>query len=639
MPYNYLEAVVSRQPKKLKITIAATMGLLGLFFVFNYQRSISFSYSGQQCFRDITFLPEVLDFRGDGTYGLSHQKALKVKDYPLITTQSCVYALKVPEPNNSAKIATSILNINMPNKKFKVVAEEYPKLNTAELGQKISVREALKFPLDKDDKIFTYWLVESENKTVCQTIDRQVICPVGKLNLNQKQTYKLSVERTFDNQPAGTVISATTTTVEPIEITKSNVSGVVYDKPTEIIVTTNKNLISARLSLKRTAEDGKKTDVAHETTIEKNQIRLKLKSQLPRNASFELYIGDALADDKGILFKPYVLGFKTSGGPKVVGINIGSSSAEPGQTIVVNFDQNLATGQNLAGLINVNSGGNLALNISADGNRILLKPEKKLPICAKFAINISGNLINEYGVGGDSAWSMNSRIRCYTTSNIGYSVKGRAITAWHFGSGASRLVFFGATHGNEKSTKYLMDRWIAEIDANFDKVPAGVSITVIPNLNPDGFAMNSRRNANNVDLNRNFPANDWKKDVTMPSGELVINGGGTSALSEPESKAIANFVTAYQPRLVLTFHSIASIVSGNSKGIADTAAIKYSELSGYNYSAFGEEETVFKYDTNGAFETWMHDKAGLPTILVELSSHTASEFYTNRSAMWEMLRY
>lgn len=288
-------------------------------------------------------------------------------------------------------------------------------------------------------------------------------------------------------------------------------------------------------------------------------------------------------------------------------------------------------------MVKMSGSESIPITLSVNGSSLTIKPKSKLPICAKFNISLLGSISNQYGISGDSAWSINSRNRCYTASTIGYSVQGRAITVYQFGSGSNKYVYFGTTHGDEKSTKYLMDRWVQEIDSNYDRLPANTTVYVIPNINPDGFRAGTRRNANGVDLNRNFPANDWKKDVTMPGGELVINGGGSSPLSEPESQAIANFVTGIGPKLVLTYHSVASIVSGNSVGLSDSWAQSYAGTSGYNYSAFGEEDNIFHYDTTGAFETWMHDKIGIPTILVELGSSTNSEFYLNRSAMWNVL--
>lgn len=635
MSYYELEKAIKSPPKTaryaglfLVLALCAGLGLA-------YQRTVTFSYSGQKCFRDISVLPQLLNFNGEGAYGLAHTNVLKVGDYPLLSTKTCVSALSPPAENQAQKINLSILGIPLPNKNFKVVADNYPELDASNLGQKISVREPLIFKLNKTDKTFEYKMSAGVVGSDCQTTSELVICETATLGLKHNSAYEFKVDRYYKNQTAGEATTVSVTTVEPVEIVKSSpASGeLVNYKPSEIVLSANKKLSSAKAELKLVGPAGVGQNVEHELKLSGNEIKLILTSPLARSATYEVLLSDAVAEDKGVLFQPYRFGFTASGGPKVLGVNVGGSSVAPGTTVVITFDQALNESQDIGQI--VKSGPSSKIEIK--GNKIYIKNATNLPLCAKFSISLSNSLANTHGISGNSAYSLNSRLRCYTTSVIGYSSQGRTITAWRFGSGAIKFVYFGTTHGNEKSTKYLLDRWISELDGNFDKIPASASVFVIPNINPDGFNANSRRNARGVDLNRNFPANDWKKDVTMPSGELVINGAGTAPLSEPESQAIASFVQAQAPRLIMTYHSVASIVSGNSVGIADGAASAYSDLSGYNYSAFGEEETVFKYDTTGAFETWLNNKIGIPSVLVELGSHSNSEFSKNRSAMWKML--
>lgn len=82
---------------------------------------------------------------------------------------------------------------------------------------------------------------------------------------------------------------------------------------------------------------------------------------------------------------------------------------------------------------------------------------------------------------------------------IGQSVQGRDITAHRMGSVGGRVVLvIGSIHGDEQKgievTKLL--RTMA--------TPKGVDLWLIDTINPDGVAANTRQNANEVDLNRNF---------------------------------------------------------------------------------------------------------------------------------------
>ena len=67
---------------------------------------------------------------------------------------------------------------------------------------------------------------------------------------------------------------------------------------------------------------------------------------------------------------------------------------------------------------------------------------------------------------------------------------------------------------------------------------------MVAEANPDGLASGTRTNANGVDLNRNFPA----------ANRVDGSGGGDSALSEPESRAIARLLEEYHPERIVALH-------------------------------------------------------------------------------------
>jgi len=65
-------------------------------------------------------------------------------------------------------------------------------------------------------------------------------------------------------------------------------------------------------------------------------------------------------------------------------------------------------------------------------------------------------------------------------------------------------------------------------------------------LNPDGCAAHTRQNAHGVDLNRNWPFH-W----------VHLGGGtysGSSAASEPETRAMMAFLNQVRPAYVVSFH-------------------------------------------------------------------------------------
>jgi protein MpaA len=216
-------------------------------------------------------------------------------------------------------------------------------------------------------------------------------------------------------------------------------------------------------------------------------------------------------------------------------------------------------------------------------------------------------------------------------------VLGTSITGYKFGSGGAAVVFVGGTHGNEQSSVLTLVSFIDSLEANFDQIPEAKTIYVIPNVNPDGYAANRRTNQHDVDLNRNFPANNWKSKVSMPDGSVLEAGGGEEPLSEPESSALASFILSISPRLVLTHHATGSLAIANESGISGTMASLYANQTGYTFLLNSNLGGTFAYDTTGAFEDWLHDKHGIPAILIEHSSAYSNEFWHHRAALWLMV--
>jgi predicted deacylase len=125
---------------------------------------------------------------------------------------------------------------------------------------------------------------------------------------------------------------------------------------------------------------------------------------------------------------------------------------------------------------------------------------------------------------------------------IGHSVTGRAIRAFRVGNPASanKAVVMSTMHGNEPRTRLI-------VQSIRDGRPVhGIDLWLIPVVNPDGLARNTRKNAHGVDLNRNFPYR-W----AALSGSYY---SGPHAASEPETRALMRFFSDVRPKRVVSFH-------------------------------------------------------------------------------------
>jgi murein peptide amidase A len=169
---------------------------------------------------------------------------------------------------------------------------------------------------------------------------------------------------------------------------------------------------------------------------------------------------------------------------------------------------------------------------------------------------------------------------------IGHSVRGRPIRAILVGDPRARRVVLvvGCIHGSEQAGIA-----IAKLLAARSTVP-GVALWIVPVLNPDGAAADTRQNADGVDLNRNFPYR-WRPLGTR--GYLQYSG--RHALSEPESRAAQRFILRIRPQITIWFHQPQGLVdlSGGSASLereyARLVGLTVMRLPRYPGSAVGWE--------------------------------------------------
>ena len=93
-------------------------------------------------------------------------------------------------------------------------------------------------------------------------------------------------------------------------------------------------------------------------------------------------------------------------------------------------------------------------------------------------------------------------------------------------------------------------------------------------MNPDGQAAQDRHNANQVDLNRNFPYK-WGADRRAGDGQYA----GTGPASEPETQAMVNFIAQLRPDIAIWYHQDLYVISP-AEGREGRIRARYAELTG-----------------------------------------------------------
>ncbi len=213
---------------------------------------------------------------------------------------------------------------------------------------------------------------------------------------------------------------------------------------------------------------------------------------------------------------------------------------------------------------------------------------------------------------------------------VGESAGGRPIAAQRIGDGPVVVLLVGGVHGGwEANTVRLMNELIDHFQAQPGDLLPGVSLVIVPAMNPDGVAVGNslegRFNGNGVDLNRNW-ACGWQPEAVWREGPV---DPGSGPMSEPETRAVAALVNRLSPTVALFYHSAANgIFAGDcarrtGEWRSGRMVAAYGEAANYPYA-----EAFSAYPVTGTAASWV-DGLGIAAADVELSSATETQFERN----------
>lgn len=221
-----------------------------------------------------------------------------------------------------------------------------------------------------------------------------------------------------------------------------------------------------------------------------------------------------------------------------------------------------------------------------------------------------------------------------TTKVLGRSVLSEPIEMHVFGEGPSPVLVIGGIHGSEPTSVVVAQRLSALLLQRPDlwHGPGGQSVAILPIANPDGYARLARTNVNGVDVNRNFPAQNWKAQARPNRPQA----NGPEPLSEPESRAIFQAIQTLNPRLIISIHSIDDgRHCNNYDGPAEVVARLMSQYNGYPVTA------TMGYPTPGSLGSYAGIDRQIPIVTLELPRTLPGEqaWAQNREALLAALAY
>lgn len=185
-----------------------------------------------------------------------------------------------------------------------------------------------------------------------------------------------------------------------------------------------------------------------------------------------------------------------------------------------------------------------------------------------------------------------------------------------------KVLILGVMHGEEPQGEFLIEEFLKKCDIEKFKN----KLVFVPCINSYGKERNIRQNKNGVDLNRNYPTQNWK--LTEKNDYF----GGEYPESEEETSFLIDLIQRVEPDCILSLHAPFKVV--NYDGPALEIAQKISELTGYPLQA------DIGYPTPGSFGTYFGVERNIPVITLELPEDVSNEqLWEDNKSVFDFFAY
>ena len=218
---------------------------------------------------------------------------------------------------------------------------------------------------------------------------------------------------------------------------------------------------------------------------------------------------------------------------------------------------------------------------------------------------------------------------------FGKTVRGNSIAGLVAGNPDELIAFIGAIHPGESGPELIVPA-VERILREHPEILDQIGVAILPSVCIDqrekmvqGNPWYLRKNFDEVDLNRNFPS-EWET-VEYTYGLITSDPDaatyrGASPCSEPETRAVMNFIEATKPLCVFSYHCLAGICGPSfftAKSAAEDAAFKEqcekfaAPFQNGFYGNTKKEITVKFACTAGSLASWLYHEWKIPGFDLE----------------------
>jgi hypothetical protein len=196
----------------------------------------------------------------------------------------------------------------------------------------------------------------------------------------------------------------------------------------------------------------------------------------------------------------------------------------------------------------------------------------------------------------------------------------RPIEMLRLGSGTQRIAVLGSIHGDETQSVGLVEELARYLNSHPSDL-RNTTVLLVKTPNPDGLFARSPYNIRGVDLNRNFPAANWKS--------LHNSRGGSKSASEAETRAVMQALTEFKPTLLVHLKDSRDQAVVNGEGDVEGRGRQVADL------VRGESVQGLGAKTTGSMESYATTKLGCPslTLLLAVEADDRTAWSKNRDGL------